>query len=231
MATTLAQMRTNVSAILGLDNSTTGDQPQIDFYANEAVRKVLADTKCYATSATVTPGATADYALTTAVLELLDVYFTSGGSIYTLERRSVHEILELRRRTAAAGPTRYYALLGNKTMMWYPTPAAADSATLYYVPEPTEASSASHDFATATYGGVPNTLWPALEYYVLWRCADMDDDGSSGSGEKYRMLYEEEIRKARKHLRDRGGSRMGPARLRRRVSIPANPSTSPAWYP
>lgn len=228
---TLATLRSNVAAILGLDNTTSGDQTQIDFYANQGVLKVLADTRCYATSATITPGATADYTLTTPVLELLEMYGTSGGSNYLVERRSVAEILDLRRLTTATSPTRYYALLGSKTLMWYPTPAATDSFTLYFVPEPTAASSGSHDFSTSTYGGIPDSMWDCLEFYVLWRMADLDDDGSSGSGEKYRLLYEDAIRRARKHLRDRGGTRLGRKRVQRRRMIPADPAISPAWYP
>lgn len=230
MATTLAQVRTNVTARLGLDNSTTGDQPQIDFYANEAVREILKETSCTAASASVTPGAVADYTWSTAQLGIIGITISSGGSTYIPQRRSVEEILDFRRNTAAAAPTRFYALSGSNIFMFHPTPAAADSFTIWYVPTPTEASSASHDFATSTYGTIPTALFPAIENYVLWKMADLDDDQSSGHGDKYRAEYEDAIRRGRKHLRDLGGS-IGPARLRARRSPVGNPSTSPAYYP
>ncbi len=203
MATTLAQVRTNVTATLGLDNTTGGDQGQIDFYANEAVRQILKETSAYA---------------------------SSGGSVYMPQRRSIEEILDYRRATAAANPTRFYALAGNNTFMFYPTPGATDAFTIWYVPTPTEASSASHDFSTSTYGGIPTAMFPAIENYVLWKLADMDDDSTSGQGDKYRQQYEASIREGRKHLRDLGG-KPGPVRLRARRTPVGNPSTSPAFYP
>ena len=222
MATTLTQVRTNVSAILGLDNSTTGDQPQIDFYANEAVRKTLMDTRCYVTSATITPGATADYTLTTSALEVIEIYGTSDSQNYSLERRSVAEIIQRRQASTSAGPTRYYAMTGNNLFMWYPTPSATDTFTLYYVPQPTEMATGANDLSVTTYGGVPTSIFDCVENYVLWKMADLDDDASSSMGEKYRALYEDAIRKARKHLRDRGGTRLGPARIRHRGALVAH---------
>jgi len=227
VATTLTQLRTNVSAVLGLDNAAAGDQPQIDFYANEAVRKTLIDTKCYVTSQTLTPGANEDYTLATSVLEIVDWTTTSSGSTYPLERVSVAEILRMRRATAGTGtPTRFYALAGHNTVMFYPTPAAADTFKTYYIPLPTEATTGSHDFATATYGFIPVELFNCLENYVLWKMADLDDDASSEMGDRYHALYEASVQQGRRHLRRKGGYKLARGKVNpsRRLLVPRSNS-------
>ena len=232
MATTLNQLWTNVGSILGLDSevASTDDQALVTYYANEAVRQVLMETNCTVTSATVTPGANADYTLTTSMLALRDLYFTSGGLRYMLEPTSMDEILWKRRATGASGPVRNYALAGNTLLMFYPTPAAADELTMYYVPVPTEMSASAHDASSSTYGGIPAAIFDAVENYVLWKCADADDDTTSDMGDRYRGAYEMSIRNARKYLRGKSGYRLSPARLRARRRTAPNPSTSPAVY-
>ena len=232
MATTLTQLHTNAAKILGLDSETasSGDQVLVTFYANEAVRQVLIETKCRVTSQSLTPGANADYTLAASVLEIVDWTTTASGDIYPLERASVAEILRLRRATATTGtPTRFYALAGHDTVMFYPTPAAADTFTTYYIPLPTEMTTGANDFSTNTYGGIPVSLYPCVENYVLWKCADADDDASSEMGQRYRALYREAIVNARRHLSRRGGYRPAPARVnpRRRLLVPH--SNSADW--
>lgn len=228
MATTLTQLHTNAANILGLSSASAGDdQTLVTFYANEAVRQVLIETKCYVTSQTVTPGANEDYTLASSVLEIIDWTTTSGTSSYPLERVSPAEILRLRRATAATNsPARFYALAGHNTIMFWPTPASSDTFKMYYVPLPTEMTTGANDFSTATYGGVPVSLYPCVENYVLWKCADADDDASSQMGERYRALFRESIAEARSHRLKRGGARMAPARInsRKRLLVQGNPS-------
>ena len=230
---TLATFRTNISAILGLDNSTGGDQTQIDAYVNEAVLEVLKNTKCNVTSATATMTAnSSDYTLDTDILEIRDVYVTSGGSDYILERRTVNEIIQLRRLTpAATNPTRFYALAGHNLMMLYPAPGSSDVLTFYYVPYPTALSNSAHTPSNSAYGGVPDENHNVIEWYALWRLADMDDDASSDLGERYRAYYREGLVDMRRHLRDKGGYKLSRIRVnpRRAPTAPSDPSISVAW--
>lgn len=230
---TLATLRTNVSAILGLDNSTSGDQTQIDAYINEGVLEVLKATKCYVTYATASMTAnSSDYTLDTDILEIRDVFSTSGSVTRPLERRSMDEILDLRRASSTAGAQiRYYALAGHNLLMVYPTPSTGETLTFYYVPMPTVMSNSAHDPSSSTYGGIPSENHNVIEWYALWRLADMDDDSSSEQGMMYRESYLRALAEMKRHLRFKGGYRLAPARLRSRRVPAADPSTSPAYYP
>jgi hypothetical protein len=230
---TLDVFRTNIAAILGLTNTTAGDQTRIDYYVNEGVLEVLKNTQCHVSSATVAMSAgSGNYTLDTDVLQLRDLYCTQGGSTYILERRTVNDILNLRLPTSSSsGPARFYALAGSDLLMFHPTPAAGDSFTLYYVPYPTALSSSAHAPSNSAYGGVPDEIHNAIERYALWKCADMDDDASSQVGEKYRVEYYQTISEARRHLRSKGGYKLGRVRVnpRRSPRTPSDPSVSVAW--
>lgn len=234
MATTLADLRTAVASELGVDNSTSGDQTEIDRWANAGVRRILLDTRAYVTSQTPTIGANADFSLdslTTDILEIVNLSFASGGSQFYPERVSVDEILRLRSASAATtGPATFYALAGHDTLMFYPTPGASDVATLYYVPLPTEMSSGTHDafsMSGTNYGKLPIFAWDALFYFVCWKLASLDDDSSSEQGERYRALYEEALGEVRRFMRRKGGTKLPRARFnaRRRRLLTHNNST------
>lgn len=223
MATTLADIRTAVSAELGLDNASSGDQPEIDRWANDGVRQVLIETRAYVTSQTVTPGASADFSLdtlSTDILLIVDLSFASGGSTFFPERVTVDEILQLRRASpAVSGATSFYVLAGHDTLMFYPTPGASDTVTFYYVPLPTEMSSASHDpfsLSGTNYGRLHISLFDALFYYICSRMASLDDDSTSEMGERYRALYREAIGRGRRFLKRRGSGRLPRLRVNRR---------------
>jgi hypothetical protein len=226
---TLAVFRSNIAAILGLTNTTAGDQTRIDYYLNEGILEVLKNTKCYVASSALTGVSTADYTLSTSILEIRDLYVTSGGYDSNMERASMDEILRMRRITpAAGGPARYYSLAGHDKLMFWPTPAAADSFTLYYVPYPTALANSGDAPSNSALGGVPDEIHNAIERYALWKCADMDDDATSQVGEKYRVEYYQTISEARKHLRSKGGYKLGRARVnpRRSPRTPSDPSVS-----
>lgn len=229
---TLATFRTNVASILGLDNSTNGDQSLIDTYVNEGVLEVLKNTGCYVASSALSGVSTADYTLPTAALELRDLYLTSSGTDYLLERASMDEILRMRRFTpSASGPTRYYALAGHNLLMFYPTPAATDSFTLYYVPYPTALSNSAHTPSNSAYGGVPDENHNVIEFYALFRLADYDDDSTSQMGERYYALYRQGVADMRRHLSKKGGYRLARARVnpRRSHRVPSDPSIPAPW--
>jgi hypothetical protein len=193
---------------LGLDNSVSGDQGFIDGWVNDGVNQVLLDTACYQTSQTITPGASADYTLASSVLEIIEMYPTSGGISYTMERLTVPELLSLRRNsTAATSPALFYALAGNNTVLFHPAPGASDTFTMYYVPTPTALSAGTDDPSGATTGGIPVAYHKAIEFYACSEAADANDDASSQEGAKYFQLYQDQVKKIKGHLRRRGGQK------------------------
>jgi hypothetical protein len=229
---TLAVFRTNIAAILGLDNATSGDQTQIDYYLNEGILEVLKNTKCYVASSALTGVSTADHTLSTSILEIRDFYVTSGGYDTKLERMTMDEILRMRRISpAVSSPSRYYALAGHDKLMFWPTPASADSFTLYYVPYPTALSNSAEAPSNSALGGVPAENHNVIERYALWKLADLDDDASSQMGETYRSEFYQGINEMRRHLRSKGGYKLGRVRVnpRRSPRTPSDPSVSVVW--
>ena len=208
---TLTNHRLAVGLELGLDYANSGnDKTLIDMRLNQAVRKVLRDTQCYVTSQTVTPGASQDYTLAAGVLDIVDLDFTASGQSYELERVTVPQLRRLRRQGALANPTRFYALAGNNTILFYPTPAASDAASMYYVPAPTAMSSGTHDSSSVSptnYGGVPEDYDHLIQFWALHLLASFDDDQSSAQGKRYLDLYREGVKEARGELRRKGGHR------------------------
>jgi hypothetical protein len=209
---TLATFRTTVAAILGLDNQTTGDQGLIDGWVQEGYQDVLLRTGCYviADNTLLTAG-TENYTISQSILKTVGLTLTSGSNLYELERRTVNEILEFRRGSSSQGVPWVYAVAGGNLLMLYPTPASStDSIRIYYVPAPTALT------APDTPTLVPPEWHKLIEWYALWRGADYDDDGSSNQGERYKTQYLDGIKEFRRVIRQKGGSRLAPARLRNR---------------
>jgi hypothetical protein len=208
---------------LGLDNGDGSgvafgsgqDSDAITDWVNDGVLQTLMDTSCYVTTATLTPGASgADFVLTSSVLEIMDLTSSASNSVYGMERVSPAQILELRRTAnAASSPTTYYALAGQNLLMFYPSPGTTDTFTLYYVPVPTVLSTASDDPSAANFGGVPTEFHKAIEFYACSEAADVNDDESSTQGQKYFLLYQDQVKKIRRVLRRRGGSTMPLAKV------------------
>lgn len=201
---------------MGLDNSVSGDQTFIDAWVNDGITQLLMDTACYVTSATLTPGATGqDFTLDASVLEIVDIDSSNASVGYGMERLSVGELRQLRRNsgTAATSPTLYYALAGQNLLMFYPPPGSTDVFTIYYVPVPTALSASADDPATASLGGIPTAFHKAIEYFALSEAADSNDDDSSEKGQKYFLLYQDQVKKIRRTLRRKGGSIMPRARV------------------
>jgi len=223
---TLATFRTEVTAILGLDNTVAGDQTLVDSWLNEGVESVVLRTRCKVLPATITLTAgTSNYTLPTAILAILDIYVTSGSSDYGLERASPSEILLRRRNSTNDSPPRLYAIDGANMLMVYPTPSAADTLHVTYTPRPATLASGSD-----TPSEIPSEWHKLVTFYALSRAADFDDDASSQMGERYRGLFEQGLAEMRRTLTVKGGRRLAPARVNPRKSrYPAHPSTSPAF--
>lgn len=100
-------------------------------------------------------------------------------------------------------------------LMLYPVPAATDTLTIYYIPVPSAMSASGDDPSTASLGGIPAQLHPAIEFYACARAASYDDDQSSAQGQRYLDRYQNEIRRYRLLMKRRGGRRMPRAQVGR----------------
>lgn len=224
--TTLARFRSRIAMRTGIAADTAGsdDQTLADEFINDGVLDVLRETHCNVDKQTVTPGASADYALGTDVLAIIDLYTSSGGTDSRVEQVSVPDLIELRRQgtTASSSPVSHFALAGSDLILFYPTPAAADTLTMYYVPKPTALSGSADDPSSASLGGIRTEFHKAIEYYALAEAADYDDDQSSAQGARYREWYQAELGKVRKQLNRLGRYKQPPARLptKRRPRVP-----------
>lgn len=196
----------------------------IDQAINRAVQRVLEDTHCYVqkTDYTGWDGTSTDYTLDPAILDIHEMYVSSAGTIYSLERLSLTNILEKRRTGQPSGsPVQFFCVNGGNLLLFYPTIGANDTLTVYYVPIPTALAADTDDPSTTTFGGIPEILHEGIFLYACSKLASYDDDQTSAQGQRYRDLYDLEITRYHKILRERGGTRNARAvvneKRRRRV--------------
>jgi hypothetical protein len=189
---------------------------------------VLLRTSCSVVSATMSEtSGDADYTLDAAILRVVAWDWksaTSTSNTLIPERVSVEELLWRRAYPVDTSfPASAYAFAGN-TLMVYPTPSAADTITVYYVPRPTTLSTGSD-----SPDEIPAEHHIAVEMYALWRLASMNDDQSSGQGERYRLLYEGQdgdtgmLARIRRDVNRKGGrhgrAQLNPSRRLRRGQL------------
>lgn len=207
---TLAALRNSVTTKLGLLNDTGTERDLVDQWCNEAILEILSRTHC-----TVHVGSMAtvadvwQYHLDANILALRDVFRTdAAGAVEPVIRVTEQEILELRRGSASsnAAYTRYATIGANLIILW-PTPSAAYTLNLHYVPRPGSMTVASDDPSDANFGRVPKEFHKAIEYYALWQGGEYDESRSSQGGERYRALFENYIDKViRPSIRKKGGA-------------------------
>ncbi len=153
-------------------------------------------------------GTSTDFTIDANVFEIVDLFSTSSGTNYRLERVSINELIERKRISlVAAAPTLVYAVNGENMIQFWPAPSSTDTMTVYYVPKPTALSASGDDPSTTTLGGIPTYFHQAIKYWAFAECASYDDDASSSQGQRYIQMYEQEIVRLRKHMRRRGGNR------------------------
>jgi hypothetical protein len=209
----LLQFETSVAAELGL--TLPDEKTIIDDSINVAVQRVLEDTHCFITSENINVSSlvalgavTGDYTLPAEILEITEMYTTSGGTIYAFEHLSEIALIEKRRVSSPSGtPSMFYSVSGANMLMMWPTPASTDVLTVYYVPVPTALSGPTDDPSTAANGGVPQFLHEAIFLYTCSRAASYDDDQTSAQGQRYRDWYDKEIIRYKELIRKRGGDR------------------------
>lgn len=209
----LGYFRTVVGDELGISSKADGsgnEQARADDAINRGVQRVLEDTHCYVkrTDYTGWDGTSTDYTLDPAILDVVEMYNSSGGTIYSLERLSIVDILERRRTGQPAGsPTMYFAISGANLLLFYPTISSTDTLTIYYIPVPAPLVNQTDDPSTNSLGGIPTILHSAIGYFACSELASYDDDASSAQGQRYRDWYMQEITRYREILRKRGGTR------------------------
>ena len=200
--------RLSVSSKLGLDNTVAGDQTLIDQWINEGVADVLVRSRVKIAVGTMTLTAqSGDYVFPTGILAIEDVYLTSGGTQYSMNRVSPIELLDMRRNSVAVSPSQFYALNGSSLLMLYPTPDnSVDQITIYYVARPVTLSA-----GTDTPSDIPTEFHKAVEYYALSQAADYSDDSMSQDGARYTAMYETVLKTLKKAALQKGGRRLSPA--------------------
>lgn len=212
--TTLAQFRTAIAAEIGLDNSTSGDQPSIDLWVNDGVTDVVNRSDCRIRCATLTLTAGAwKYTLPTTILKIMTCYVATSTGSYPLEMVSEDDIIAMQSASSASiSPAQYYAVAGSDFLLMYPTPASADTLNIFYVPRPAVLSASSDSPSE-----IPAEFHRLVEYYAEARAASFSDDGGSQMGNSYRALYEQELRRMKRQVWLKGGHRMPLASVRSRI--------------
>lgn len=197
---------------------------------------MLEDTECYIqeTQYTGFDGSSTDYTIDSGILEVKDMYLISQSINYRLERVTLDELIERKRMSTPVGqPTMFFAVNGENMLQLWPAPGTADQLMVYYVPVPTALSATGDDPSTTSLGGIPSYFHLAIIYWACARAGSYDDDASSAQGQRYVQLYQEEITRARKHMRKRGGNRNEraiPNDVKRRRAFHDN-SIYPAYTP
>lgn len=217
MSLTLANIRSRVTARLGLDSTSgSSEVTLLDAYINDAYEDFLQRTACWIERSTMTTTAgTADYDMDQDIMQIIELYVTGTDSLETqMARVTPVDILEFRRTSSDTdSPSRRYATQGHNMLMLWPTPSDADTLTVYYVPRPSTMS-ASTDSASL----IPPQYHKALEFYALAEMADYDDDQSSAMGQSYRARYEQMVVACRREATRMGSRRLAPARVGKRAS-------------
>lgn len=216
MSLTLNNLRSRVTARLGLDATSSGSEATlVDGYLNDAYEDFLVRSGCWITRSTMTTtSGSADYDLDQDIAQLVELsILDSDGDTSLPARVSARDILELRRSSSDQdSPSRRFAVQGHNLLMLWPTPTGSDTITIYYVPRPTTLSASSD-----TPSLIPPQYHRALEFYALAEMADYDDDQSSGMGQSYLARYEQMVVRARREGQRMGSRRMAPARVGKRV--------------
>jgi hypothetical protein len=223
---TFAQLKNNVTLELGLDDEAGEDEDTLlGRRLNEGVRAVLVQTHCRVevASTALTVGV-ADYELPVAALAMHRL--VTNPDLRECVRENPATIHQLRESaaTGAAGYAYSYALDGANLLMLYPTPAAADFLTLYYVPLPTEMVAVSDDPSALVYGGIPVQWHDAIELWAMSKLASYDDDSTSKNGADYMRDFELRITKIRLEIKKLGGRKQPRVRVNRRRYVSSDPS-------
>ena len=222
---TLEAFRRTVGRKTGMDYSAAGDDRNlIDTWLNEGVREILVRTHCYTAATTVET--TADewqYDMSSNIMFVKLIW--RDGETSDMIRVSPDEIIDLRRTNSGSGSMLRWAMAGTNMLMLWPTPTAAYTISLVYVPRPTEMASNEHDPSNPTYGGIPVEYHKAIELWALSNASDHEHEGRTQSGQKYLVEFEAYIARIRAGVNRKAG------RLPRARTGLRRPITDNSTYP
>lgn len=197
---TFLDVQTAVAAKLRL--TLADDGPKIKAWINESYAQVALETRCFVqTSTTSMTAGSKTYALDASVLHIELVTVTQAGGLpgRPLVECSLDEILNFRAgQNAASGPARRYALVGLSQLEVWPTPAAADTLTVWYsyLPAPLVADGA-FSLLTEPFGS------KLLEYGALAQGAEWKRD-IMVLGD-YQQQYQAQLQAFQRYLNRKGG--------------------------
>ena len=229
---TLATLRSSVTGKLGLDNSSgSAEQVLVDQWINEGIVELLLRTHCTVEAGSMaTTASTWQYQLDTGILAIRDLWKEdTAGAIEPTVRLSEQEILDLHRSaTSSTSANLRYATTGSNLLLIWPTPTAAYTIKLLYVPRPTSMTATTHDPSSATYGRIPSEFHKAIEYYALWQGAEYDENQGSQGGERFRAMFENYLATIiRPAMKRKGGAELPQVRRKswrgRRTSLAREP--------
>lgn len=210
----LSQFRTSISREIGLDNTAAStEQGYMDEWVNRGVLDVLRKTRCYVKpDQMVLQANNADYATSQSILEIVafDLTPASGAVGSGLKRVGLDEIIERRRVAQVVMAPYMFAFTGTNLISFFPTPSAADTATIYYVPRPSTMSATGDDPSTSAFGNIPPEYHDAIELYAFNRAASYDDSAEAAN---YYQLYQRRVREIRREVQRMGGTKLPKMRV------------------
>ncbi len=208
--TTLAQFRTAVASEIGLDNSTSGDQPSIDLWVNEGVVDVVNRSQCRIRCATITLTAgTWKYTLDASILNVVKAYVSTSTGSYPLEFVTGDDIIDMQSASSASvSPAQYYSVEGSDFLLLYPSPASADTLNVFYAPVPATLSASSDSPVE-----IPANYHKLVEFYAEARGASWSDDAGAQLGNFYLQRYEQELRRMKRDVAFTGNHRLPTATI------------------
>jgi hypothetical protein len=118
-----------------------------------------------------------------------------------------------------------YTLIRSDLLRVSPVPDVDGEIQIWAVKRPAQMTADTDSPGDETFGAIPDEYQDAIVTYALWKLADYADDGGSGQGQTYRVLYEGQD--------GRGGrirqilsqvNRRAPSLPARKVSVSAVPS-------
>lgn len=215
---TLDGFRTEIAARLSLNVDDSDELALIDQWINEGVEYVVGEGQTKVASATSTLEAgVGDYDLDTDILRVLWISSSStDDSNAECDPVGPTEILRRRLNSdSQSSPAFLYAIDGANLLMLYPTPAGADTLTIYYVPRPATLAE-----TTDTPGEIPSEFHRLVVKYALWAAADYDDDQTSAQGTRYKQELDAGVREMKKRINQKRGRHLPRAIVARRRRVP-----------
>lgn len=205
-----------VSAATGLSNAAGHEELTfMQEWLNQAVRDILQKTHARVElgDLTLSIGVT-DYRIDQSVLAMDDR--TISGANYDFKIVTLDDIYDLRRSNVSGAGTSISAIaIEGDLALVYPSPTSAQVIRYVYVAEPSPMTADANDPFTAPYGSLPHDtdVELAIEYFMLWRASEYNEEKAPMPPQEYRKAYEGLLVNIRKNKRHRARRGLAPARI------------------